>query len=95
MIVYKTLFRASREVWWFFNINCTYISIPRYPTDFIWGWSFSGRLSKEETRKFVFISLASFIALYENDIVVNRIDDYLNIPQNKVNFMILSIKGQD
>jgi hypothetical protein len=28
----------------------------------------------------------------KNDIVVNRIDDYLNIPQNKVNFMILSIK---
>jgi hypothetical protein len=29
-------------------------------------------------------SLSSFIALYENDIVVNRIDDYLNIPQIKL-----------
>jgi hypothetical protein len=26
----------------------------------------------------------------KNDIVVNTVDDYLNIPQNKVNFMILS-----
>jgi hypothetical protein len=40
-------------------------------------------ITKERKQKFVFISLlSSFIALYENDIVVNRIDDYLNIPQN-------------
>jgi hypothetical protein len=72
-----------------FNINCIgdtfqYLGTP---TILFEAGHFQEDYQREETRKFVFISLlASFIALYENDIVVNRIDDYLNIPQNKVNF---------
>ena len=42
---------------------------------------------REETRKYIFISLLSGLsALYENDIVDNNIEDYLNIPQNNICF---------
>jgi len=42
---------------------------------------------REETRKYIFISLLSGLrALFENDIVNNIIDDYLNIPQNNIGF---------
>ena len=72
-----------------FNINCIgdtfqYLGVPtvlfeagHYPNDY----------EREKTRKFVFMSLiASFIILSENDIVTNRNDKYLNIPQNNVSF---------
>lgn len=42
---------------------------------------------REETRKFIFISLLeSFKLLYENDIVDNKTSDYLKIPQNNQSF---------
>ena len=51
---------------------------------------------REETRKYIFISLlVSFTTLSENDIVDNEISQYLNIPQNKVvfyDFMYKNIK---
>ena len=78
-----------------FNINCIgdtfqYLGTP---TILFEAGHFQNDYEREETRKFVFISLlSSFIALYENDIVVNRIDDYLNIPQNKVVFYDLMYK---
>ena len=78
-----------------FNINCIgdtfqYLGTP---TILFEAGHFQDDYEREETRKFVFISLlSSFIALYENDIVVNRIDDYLNIPQNKVVFYDLMYK---
>lgn len=72
-----------------FNINCIgdtfqYLGVPtilfeagHYPNDY----------EREKTREFVFMSLlTSFIILNENDIVYNRNDKYLNIPQNNVVF---------
>jgi hypothetical protein len=48
---------------------------------------FQNDYEREETRKFIFISLLiAFQALYENDIVDNKITDYLKIPQNNVCF---------
>lgn len=48
---------------------------------------FQNDYEREKTRKFIFISLLrSFSLLYENDIVDNKIDDYLKIPQNNVCF---------
>ena len=78
-----------------FNINCIgdtfqYLGTP---TLLFEAGHFQSDYEREETRKYVFVSLvSSFIALYENDIVVNRIDDYLNIPQNKVVFYDLMYK---
>ena len=69
-----------------FNINCIgdtfqYLGTP---TILFEAGHFQGDYEREETRKYVFVALiSSFISLYENDIVVNRIDEYLNIPQNK------------
>ena len=72
-----------------FNINCIgdtcqYLGIPtilfeagHYPNDYL----------REETRKYVFISLyTSLEILSENDVVCNICDKYLSIPQNKVVF---------
>ena len=68
-----------------FNINCVgdtfqYLGVPtilfeagHYPNDY----------EREETRKFVFYSLISaFMNISENDIVSNRLAEYLNISQN-------------
>nr|WP_315251968.1 M14 family metallopeptidase [uncultured Flavobacterium sp.] len=79
-----------------FNINCIgdtfqYLGVPtilfeagHYPDDY----------EREKTRKFIFISLlTSFIILNENDIVDNRIDNYLNIPQNNVSFFDFMYKN--
>lgn len=42
---------------------------------------------REFTRKMIFIALVSGLRhIYENDIVISKQDDYLNIPQNNVNF---------
>jgi hypothetical protein len=72
-----------------FNINCIgdtfqFLGVPtllfeagHFPEDYL----------REVTRKYVFISLvSSFKILNENDIVINEIDKYLSIPQNKVVF---------
>lgn len=79
-----------------FNINCIgdtfqYLGVPtilfeagHYPDDYV----------REKTRKFVFMSLlTSFIILNENDIVDNRNDKYLNIPQNNVSFFDFMYKN--
>lgn len=81
-----------------FNINCIgdtfqYLGVPtilfeagHYPNDY----------EREITRKFIFFALiTSFELLCENDLVDNRIYDYLNISQNKVvfyDFMYKNIK---
>ena len=72
-----------------FNINCIgdtfqYLGVPtvlfeagHFPNDYL----------RDETRKYVFISLVSgFKILSENDIVTNRLGEYLSISQNKVVF---------
>lgn len=72
-----------------FNINCIgdtfqYLGVP---TVLFEAGHFPNDYSREETRKYVFISLvSSFILLNENDIVTNGFDKYLSIPQNKVVF---------
>jgi hypothetical protein len=72
-----------------FNLNCVgdtfqYLKVPtvlfeagHYPNDY----------QREDTRKYIFMALISGIQyLHENVIVINEIDDYLKIPQNKVVF---------
>ena len=72
-----------------FNINCIgdtfqYMGVP---TLLFEAGHFPNDYNREETRKYVFISLvSSFEILSENDIVGNEIDKYLSIPQNNVVF---------
>ena len=72
-----------------FNINCIgdtfqYLGVP---TLLFEAGHFPNDYQREETRKYLFMALISgFMALSENVIVVNGINKYLNIPQNKVTF---------
>ena len=72
-----------------FNINCVgdtfqYLNVPtilfeagHYPKDY----------EREITRKYIFIALLSGMQFFiENDIVLNKNEDYLKIPQNKIIF---------
>ncbi|VXB94630.1 Zinc carboxypeptidase [Flavobacterium sp. 9R] len=81
-----------------FNINCigdTFQSLG-VPTILFEAGHFPDDYLREETRKYIFISLlVSFATLFENDVVDNEISQYLNIPQNKVvfyDFMYKNIK---
>ena len=72
-----------------FNRNCVGDTFQQLgvPTVLFEAGHFQNDYNREETRKFIFISLLSgFQRLYENDIVNNKIDDYLKIPQNNVCF---------
>lgn len=79
-----------------FNINCigdTFQSLG-VPTVLFEAGHYPNDYLREETRKYIFIALiSSFSILYENDIVVNEIGDYLNISQNKVSFYDLLYKN--
>jgi hypothetical protein len=72
-----------------FNINCIgdtfqYLGVP---TILFEAGHFPGDYQREITRKYIFKALvSSFTILSENVIEVNRTEDYLNIPQNKVVF---------
>ena len=72
-----------------FNINCagdTFQSL-HVPTVLFEAGHFSGDYNREETRKYIFIALLSGLQyLSKSEIVSNRIEDYLKIPQNKVCF---------
>ena len=72
-----------------FNLNCIgdtfqYLNVPtilfeagHYPNDY----------EREITRKYIFVALLSGLQYcYENVIVLNKNDDYVKIPQNKVVF---------
>ncbi|WP_456315429.1 M14 family metallopeptidase [Pseudomonas shirazensis] len=81
-----------------FNINCIgdtfqYLGVP---TILFEAGHFPADYEREITRKFIFFSLiSSFKLLSENDLVDNRINDYLNISQNKAvfyDFMYKNIK---
>ena len=68
-----------------FNINCIgdMFQSLGVPTILFEAGHFQNDYDREETRKYVFVSLVSaFITINENDIVSNRIDEYLNISQN-------------
>ena len=72
-----------------FNINCIgdtfqYLGVP---TVLFEAGHFPNDYDREITRKYIFIALiSSFKFMNENDIVINKLDDYLSIPQNKVVF---------
>jgi hypothetical protein len=72
-----------------FNLNCVgdtfqYLNVP---TILFEAGHFQNDYEREITRKYIFIALFSGILfLHENDIVNNKIEDYLKIPQNKVVF---------
>jgi hypothetical protein len=72
-----------------FNINCigdTFQS-EGVPTLLFEAGHYPNDYQREETRKYVFMSLvSSFMLISENDIVHNGIDNYLEIPHNKVVF---------
>lgn len=72
-----------------FNRNCVGDTFQSYdiPTILFEAGHFPGDYQRETTRKLIFMALASAIAaISENVVVNNRIEDYLNIPQNKINF---------
>jgi len=72
-----------------FNINCIGDTFQNLgvPTVLFEAGHFQNDYQREETRKYVFVSLvSSFIILNENDLVSNEFDKYLSIPQNKVVF---------
>jgi hypothetical protein len=72
-----------------FNINCVgdTFQFLNVPTILIEAGHFQEDYEREKTRKFVFIALVEGLKkIYENDIVNNKIEDYLNIPHNKICF---------
>ena len=72
-----------------FNINCVgdMFQFLNVPTILFEAGHFPEDYEREITRKYIFIALLSSIRyLCENEIVRNKIEDYLNIPQNKVIF---------
>jgi len=81
-----------------FNINCIgdTFQFLGVPTILFEAGHFPEDYQREITRKLIFFSLiSSFKLLSENDLVDNRINDYLNISQNKVvfyDFMYKNIK---
>ena len=79
-----------------FNINCVgdTFQFLNTPTILFEAGHFPNDYQREETRKYIFIALlAGFKALGENVVVCNGIDDYLNIPQNKINFYDIVYKN--
>jgi hypothetical protein len=72
-----------------FNIDCigdTFQSL-NVPTILIEAGHYQDDYNREITRKYIFIALVSGLKyIYENDIVINKIEDYLNIPHNKICF---------
>ncbi|WP_316632603.1 M14 family metallopeptidase [uncultured Flavobacterium sp.] len=81
-----------------FNINCIgdTFQFLGVPTILFEGGHFPNDYEREITRKFLFFALiTSFKLIGENDLVANRIHDYLNISQNKVvfyDFMYKNVK---
>lgn len=72
-----------------FNLNCVgdtfqYLNVP---TILFEAGHFQGDYDRETTRKYIFIALLSGLLFFcENDVVHNKIEDYVKIPQNKVAF---------
>ncbi|MBP6558187.1 MAG: peptidase M14, partial [Flavobacterium sp.] len=72
-----------------FNSNCVgdTFQFLNVPTVLFEAGHFPNDYEREETRKYIFAALLSGIQyLHENDIVSNKNEDYLKIPQNKVVF---------
>ncbi len=72
-----------------FNINCVgdTFQFHEVPTVLFEAGHYPHDYNREETRKYIFIAIASALsALAEIVVVSNGIEEYLNIPQNKINF---------
>ena len=72
-----------------FNINCVgdWFQNAGTPTILFEAGHFGCDYSREESRKMIFISfLSALLSIRENVVVCNEIENYLLIPQNKVNF---------
>ncbi|WP_333877479.1 M14 family metallopeptidase [Flavobacterium sp.] len=72
-----------------FNLNCVGDTFQHVnvPTILFEAGHFPKDYEREETRKYIFTALVAGIQyLRENDVVNNKTEDYLNIPQNKVVF---------
>lgn len=72
-----------------FNLNCVGDSFTFYkvPTILFEAGHYEDDYYREYTRKMIFIALVSGLQhIYENDVVDNKNDDYLQIPQNKIVF---------
>ncbi|SCY06585.1 M14 family metallopeptidase [Flavobacterium caeni] len=72
-----------------FNINCVgdTFQLLNVPTVLIEGGHYPNDYARDVTRKYIFIALLSgFEFLNENVIVSNGLQEYLNIPQNKICF---------
>ncbi|WP_445452367.1 M14 family metallopeptidase [Flavobacterium sp. 25HG05S-40] len=72
-----------------FNLNCVGDTFQHLNVSTILfeAGHFQNDYDREISRKYIFIALVSGLCYYyENDIVHNKIDDYMKIPQNKVVF---------
>ena len=72
-----------------YNVNCTgdYFTTRNTPTILFEAGHFQMDYGRDESRKYVFISLlSSLLDNYENVIVDNDLDNYLRIPQNNKRF---------
>jgi glutathionylspermidine synthase len=72
-----------------FNLNCVGDTFQNLgtPTILFEAGHFQNDYNRDETRKYVFIALlSSFESIYENVIVNDKIEDYMNIPQNNTDF---------
>jgi hypothetical protein len=79
-----------------FNINCVgdTFQFLNVPTVLFEAGHFPEDYEREETRKYIFTALLAGIQyLHENDVVGNKIKDYLKIPQNKVVFYDIVYKN--
>ena len=72
-----------------FNINCVGDTFQNLGTSTVLfeAGHFQNDYNRDESRKYLFIALlSSFVAIYENVVVGNKIDEYMNIPQNNTDF---------
>ncbi len=72
-----------------FNINCIGDTLQHLnvPTILFEAGHYENDYYREYTRKMIFIALISGLTyIYDNDVVTNEIEEYLKIPQNKINF---------
>lgn len=73
-----------------FNSNCAGDTFQSHqtPTILFEAGHYPGDYEREMTRKFILFALLSAIRYIDENVVVhNIIDEYLNIPQNKMNFL--------
>jgi hypothetical protein len=79
-----------------FNLNCVGDTFQTLgvPTILFEAGHFANDYQREKTRKYILLALFSGLRyIYENDIVNNKIEDYLRIPQNKVIFYDIVYKN--